>query len=284
MTDPLALKMALGKHAHVKPLKDGSVRSPRLTIEQLEFDPLPKAFRTMVRGGDIDVGEMALTTHLLAVDLGKPITALAIPLWRRLHHSNLVCATGSDVRGPKDLVGRKVGVRAWSQTTGVWIRGILKTEYGVDHADIDWITMEDAHVDGYQDPSNVTRARPGETLRSMLLSGEIAAIMGERTVDPSGVRPVIADAETAEKAWSERTGIFPVNHVVAVKNELLAAHPWLAEELKRLFEEARVASGTGFPPYGLEENRAPMQMLLDFALDQKLVTRRYTVDELFPLS
>ncbi len=284
MSDRLGLKTALGKHEHVKPLKDGRVRSDRVVLEQLDFDPLPKAFRTMVRGGDIDVGEMALTTHLLAAAFGKPLTALAIPLWRRLHHSNLVCAAGSDIRGPKDLVGRKVGVRAWSQTTGVWIRGILRDEYGVDHRDIEWITMEDAHVGEYRDPPHVSRAAPGATLRDLLASGGIAAIMGERTVDPSGVRPVIADAEEAERAWSARTGIFPVNHVVTVRDELLAEHPWLADELKRMFEEARTVSGTGFPPYGLEANRAPMQMLLDFAHDQMLVDRRWTVDELFPLS
>lgn len=283
MSDRLVLKTALGKHAHVKPLKDGRVRSDRVELEMLEFDPLPKAFRTMVRGGDVDVGEMALTTHLLAVAFGKPLTALPIPLWRRLHHSNLVCRTGSDIAGPKDLVGRRVGVRAWSQTTGVWIRGILKSEYGVDHADIEWITMEDAHVGEYRDPANVRRAAPGATLRDLLATGGIVAIMGERTVDPEGVRPVIADAEAAEREWSARTGIFPVNHVVAVRNDLIAAHPWLPAELARMFEEARVVSGADFPPYGLEPNRAPMQMLLDFALDQKLVDRRWTVDELFPI-
>src|SRR5262245_54870219 len=132
MAEPLVLRTAVGKHEHVQPLKDGSVTSERLKLEFQEFDPLPKAFRTMVRGDDLDVSEMALTTHLVAYDLGRKITGLPIPLWRRLHHDNLVCAAGSSLEGPKALEGQRVGVRAYTQTTGVWIRGILKTEYGVD--------------------------------------------------------------------------------------------------------------------------------------------------------
>ena len=284
MVEPLVLRIALGKHDHVRPLKDGSVKSPRLKLEFEEFDPLPKAFRTMVRGGDLDVSEMALTTHLVAVDLGKPITALPIPLWRRLHHDNLVCAAGSDLGDPAELQDKKVGVRAYTQTTGVWIRGILKSEYGVDLNRITWVTMEDAHVAEYRDPENAVRNTSGKGLRELLLSGELAAIMGERNVDPADVRPVIRDAEDAALKWSEKTGIFPVNHIVSVRKELLEQHPWLGGELMALFEEARVksgAKGTAALPYGLGATRKPMQTLLDYAFDQRLSSRPYEVDELF---
>ena len=282
MADRLILRTALGKHDHVKPLKDGSIQSDRVRLELVEFDPLPKAFRHMVRGGDLDVSEMALTTHLLAHHYRKPLTALPLPLWRRLHHSNLVCAVGSKIAGPKDLEGRKVGARAWSQTTGVWIRGILASQYGVDLGKITWVTMEDAHVAEYQDPPGVVRHSGGKGLRDLLLSGELAAIMGERDVDPNDIRPVIPDAETAGEKWSRETGIFPVNHVVSVRSELLHKHPWLADELMRMFEAARVKSEARALPYGLEPNRAAMQMLLDFAAAQRLTPRTYRVDELFP--
>jgi 4,5-dihydroxyphthalate decarboxylase len=284
VSDRLVLRTALGKHDHVKPLKDGQVQSDRVRLEFVEFDPLPKAFRHMVRGGDLDVSEMALTTHLLAHHYRKKLTALPIPLWRRLHHSNLVCAAGSNIRGPADLQGKKVGVRAYSQTTGVWIRGILRSHYGVDLNKVTWMTMEDAHVAEYQDPPNAIRNAGGKGLRELLLSGELAAIMGERDVDPADVRPVIADAEAEAEKWSKRTGIFPVNHVVSVRSELLARHPWLASELMIMFEAARVKSGargTAALPYGLEPNRAAMQMLLDFAADQRLTPRIYRLDELF---
>ena len=282
MADRLILRTALGKHDHVKPLKDGSIQFDRLRLEMVEFDPLPKAFRHMMRGGDLDVSEMALTTHLLAHHFRKPLTALPLPLWRRLHHSNLVCASGSMVAGPKDLEGKKVGVRAYTQTTGVWIRGILASQYGVDLNKITWVTMEDAHVAEYQDPPVVVRHTGGKTLRDLLLSGELAAIMGERDVDPNNIRPVIADADAAGEQWSRKTGIYPVNHVVAVRTELLQSHPWLGEELMRMFEAARVKAGARTLPYGLEPNRAAMQMLLDFAANQGLTPRTYRVDELFP--
>ena len=284
MAERLVLRIALGKHDHVKPLKERQVESERVRLEFVEFDPLPKAFRHMVRGGDLDVSEMALTTHLLAHHYGKPLTALPVPLWRRLHHSNLVCAAKSDIAGPRDLQGKKVGVRAYSQTTGVWIRGILASQYGVDLNTITWVTMEDAHVAEYRDPPNVVRHAGGKGLRDLLLSGELAAIMGERDVDPANVRPVIADAEAAAEKWSKETGIFPVNHVVSVRRELLRQNPWLADELMIMFEAARMksgAKGTAALAYGLEPNRAAMQMLLDFATDQHLTPRAYRIDELF---
>jgi 4,5-dihydroxyphthalate decarboxylase len=284
VTDRLVLRTALGKHDHVQPLKDGTIQSDRLRLEFVEFDPLPKAFRHMVRGGDLDVSEMALTTHLLAHHFRKPLVALPVPLWRRLHHSNLVCAANAPIAGPAELQGRRVGVRAYSQTTGVWIRGILASHYGVDLNKITWVTMEDAHVAEYQDPPQVVRNTSPKALRDLLLSGELAAIMGEREVDPADIRPVIPNADAEAEAWWKRTGIFPVNHVVSVRGELLQQNPWLAGELMRMFEAARVqsgAKGTAALPYGLEPNRAAMQMLLDFAAAQRLTPRTYRVEELF---
>ena len=283
MTQRLRLRCALGKHEHVAPLKDGRVRSDRVAFEFVDFEPLPKAFRTMVRGGDLDVAEMALTTHLLADAAGKPLSALPIPLWRRLHHANLVCRADSAIAGPRAFAGGRVGVRAYAQTTGVWLRGILATEYGLDPDTVTWVTMEDAHVAEYRDPSNCERAAPGSSLRDLLNAGDLLAIMGERDVDPAGVRPVIADADAAGEDWSRRTGVFPVNHIVSVRSSLLAEHPWLAGELMDLFERARLVSGGHEPPYGLEPNRAPMQMLLDFAFAQHLTARPTTVDEVFRL-
>src|SRR5690242_10391101 len=108
MAEPLVLRTVVGKHEHVQPLWDGTVTSDRLRLDMEHIEPLPKAFRRMVRSLDFDVCEMALTTHALAYRFAKPITALAIPLWRRLHHSNLVCATDSPLRGPADLQGKAV--------------------------------------------------------------------------------------------------------------------------------------------------------------------------------
>lgn len=286
MAHPLVLKTALGKHDHVKPLKDGRVRSNRVELVFEDFEPLPKAFRTMVRGGDLDVSEMAIVTHLLAHHYGKPITGLAIPLWSRLPHTNLVCPAASSIAGPRDLAGTRVGVRAYAQTSGVWVRGFLQHEYGVDLDGITWVTMEDAHLGEYQDPANTERNRSEMALRPLMLSGALAAIMGERDVDPAGIRTVIPDAEATAEAWIARTGIVPINHTVTVKTALIEEHPWLPGELTEMFEEARrlaVADGAAPPPaYGLEANRDSLQLAFAYSAEQGITPRTYDARELYP--
>ncbi|WP_149339862.1 phosphate ABC transporter substrate-binding protein [Neorhizobium sp. P12A] len=285
MTDPLVLRTSVGKHAHVQPLRDGRVRSERVSLEFRDYEPLPKAFRTMVRGDELDVSEMAVVTHLLAHHYGKPITGIAIPLWSRLPHTNLVSPADSSIAGPLDLQGSKVGVRAYAQTSGVWVRGVLQSEYGVDLNSIIWLTMEDAHLEEYDDPAIAVRNQSSSGLRQLMMAGELSAIMGEREVDPSGIRSVIPEAETAAKAWIARTGIYPINHILTVRTPILEAHPWLAQELMEMFDEARriaEADGAAAPPaYGLEANRRSLQLAFDFSAQQLITPRVYDVSELF---
>ena len=286
MASKVPLRIALGQHAHVAPLKDGRVVSDKIEFDFKEYNPLPNAFRSMVRNDDLDVSEMAVVTHLLAHHFGKPITGIAIPLWSRLPHTNLVCPTESRIKGPRDLEDTKVGVRAYAQTSGVWVRGILKHQYGVDLNRITWVTMEDAHLTEYQDPKVAARNETDMKLRPLMMAGELSAIMGERNVDQSGIRSVVPDGEQAARDWIAASGITPVNHVLAVRNSLLANHPWLGQELMALFEDAkRIAvrdDGAPLPPdYGLEFNRRSLQMAFDFSADQLLTPRVYAVDEMF---
>lgn len=285
MSEKLLLRIALGKHDHVRPIRDGLVRSPKIAFEFMEMDPLPNAFKRMIRQADIDVSEMAVVTHLLACDFGKPITGLAIPLWSRLPHTNLVCETNSDIAGPMDLQHRRSGVRSYAQTSGVWVRGILEDEYGIDLRQLNWLTMEEAHVAEYQDPSNCTRNTSNFGLRDLLLKGELASIMGERVVDPTGIRTVIPDAEQAAKEWIKKRSIHPINHVVSIKKQLLTDHPWLARELVELFEAARTITppdGAAAPPqYGLEPNRDSLQLALDYSFRQSITRRAFKVNEIF---
>lgn len=287
MTAPLHLRVALGRHAHVEPLRDGRARSPRLSLEFVDYDSLPAAFREMVRGGALDVAEMAVVTHLLAHHFGRHLRGLAIPLWSRLPHTNLVCAAQSDIRAPADLNGKSVGVRAYAQTSGVWVRGILARDYGVNLRSVTWGTMEDAHLPEYVDPANTRRYEAPPALRELMLRGEFAAIMGERVVDPAGIRCVIPEAEKAAHEWIGRTGIQPINHTVVVKTALLQEHPWLAPELLALFAQARelaIAAGAEPPPiYGLEANRAALQLCLRYSYEQAITPRLYEVAEMYEL-
>jgi 4,5-dihydroxyphthalate decarboxylase len=213
---------------------------------------------------------------------------------RGFHHAALVCPVGSLIAGPADLPGKKIGVRAWSQTTGVWLRGIMLDEYGVDHRDITWVTAEDAHVQEHVDPPNVVRIAEGQDLKAMLLAGEIDAAVAVAGIDPSGVRPVIAGPMVAAATWYAKTGVYPVNHLLCLKTELVDAHPWLPSELVRLFIAAKAAApepsaeerfagivGADVLPYGMVANHIGIELCLRYAAEQGLVPRVYEVEEIF---
>jgi 4,5-dihydroxyphthalate decarboxylase len=280
MAEPLVLRTALGLSPLVRALKDGRVASDRVRFDFVEVEPVTRAFRRMTRAMEFDLCEMALTTHAQARAFGKPITALPVVLLRGLHHGALICRRDSTLQGPADLVGKRIGVRAWSQTTGVWVRGVLRDEYDVAHASMTWVTEEDAHVQEFVDPPFVQRIAAGQDLRAMLLSGEIDAAVALAGRDPAAVRTVIPDADVAAAEWSRRAGVYPINHIVVVKDALLTAHPWLAVELMRLFLASRdVADST--VPYGIDANRPAIELLMRYAAEQGLIPRPFRVDELF---
>jgi 4,5-dihydroxyphthalate decarboxylase len=302
MSTPLALRIAIGNYDQVRPLKDGSVTSDRLRLEFVEVEPLNRAFRQMLREWKFDVCEMALATHAVAHRFQKPVSALPIVLHRGFHHGALHCALTSRLDGPAALAGKRIGVRSYTQTTCVWVRGILQAEYGVDPDKVSWVVVEDSHVAEYRDPPNVEPAADGKTLDSMLKSGEIDAAIGLRKVDPAEVRTVIPEADKAAFDWYRKTRVYPANHAMVVKSEILAAHPWLGKEILALFEKAKaeayrrnplkppadpdrarlVAEIGGDPlPYGIAANRASIEMLLGFCTQQKLTPHTYRIDELF---
>jgi 4,5-dihydroxyphthalate decarboxylase len=280
MPEPVVLRTALGLSPLVRALKDGRITSDRVRFDFVEVEPVTRAFRRMTRAMEFDLCEMALTTHAQARAFGKAITALPVVLLRGLHHGALICRRDSTLRGPADLVGKRIGVRAWSQTTGVWVRGVLRDEYGVAHDAMTWVTEEDAHVQEFVDPPFVQRVAVGQNLRAMLLSGEIDAAVALAGLDPAVVRTVIPDADVVAAGWSRRTGVHPINHIVVVKDALLAAHPWLAEELMRLFLASRDLAD-GAVPYGIDANRPAIELLMRYAAEQGLVPRAFSFDELF---
>jgi 4,5-dihydroxyphthalate decarboxylase len=290
----LTLRSAFANYPHTNALKDGRVASDKVAFDFEEVEPITRAFRRMVRTGDFDLCEIAVTTLAQAHFYEKGLTALPVVVFRGFHHHALMCPTGSNLRGPEDLKGKRIGVRAFSQTTGVWLRGILLDEHGVDHRDITWVTAEDAHLKEYPDPANVVRIRPDQDLRAMLLNGEIDAGVALVGIDESKIRSVLPDPEAAAAAWYRKVGAYPVNHVICVKTALLQAHPWLAAELFRLFVAAKAAATEpsteerfrpligGDPlPYGLEANRAGIEICVRYAAEQGLVPRAYEPEALF---
>src|SRR5215475_14363673 len=232
------LKTAIATYPHTKGLKDGTVLVPGVQFEHVEVSPIIGAFRRMCRSLEFDVSEMAITTYLTAKAFDKRFTALPVFVMRQFHHAPIVYNVKSGVQSPKDLEGKKVGVRAYTVTTGVWTRGILASEYGVDLGKITWVVVDEEHVQEYRKPSNVEE-RPGANLADLLAKGELAAAIGVGKVDSPDVKPLFADAAAAEAAWYGKTGIYPINHTVVVKDALLQADPTLAPRLVGAFEAAK---------------------------------------------
>ncbi len=290
----LTLRSAFAPYPHTRALLDKTVTSGQVAFDFETVEPITQAFRRMVRTGDFDLCEIALTTLAQAHFHEKGLTALPVVVMRGFHHAALMCPLTSPLRGPADLKGKRVGVRAYSQTTGVWLRGIMMDEYGIDHRDITWVTSEDAHVQEYRDPPNIVRIAPGQDLRTMLLAGEIDAGIALVGIDTTKVRPVIPAPDEAAASWYRKTGAYPVNHVICVKTALLAANPGLAEELFRLFVQSKAAATDssaeerfrpligGDPlPYGLDANRAGIDICLRYAAEQGFIPRAYRAEELF---
>jgi ABC-type nitrate/sulfonate/bicarbonate transport system substrate-binding protein len=301
-----AYKTALVTYGHTQPLKDGTVAPRTFTFDFEDVPVIIKAFRRMVRGLEFDISEMAITTYLTAKAHGKKFTAIPVFPMRAFHHGAILYNTTSDIRTPKDLEGRKVGVnRGYTVTTGLWARSILQHEYGVDLKKITWVLSGDEHVAEYRPPSNVVPIQEGRTLEEMLLSGEIAAANGVQTDSPD-IKPLIPNAKDAGLSGLRKGGLYPINHTVVVKDELLAAHPDLAADLFDAFVRAkkiyvdRLKSGgiaeptaadktfagvmeiTGDPlPYGVAPNRREIEAVIQYSVEQGILQKPFTVEEIF---
>lgn len=237
-------------------------------------------FKRVVRNLEFDVAEMAIMTFLVAKAFDKPYRLLPFVVMARYQHPYLVFnAEKNPSLNPEALEGRRVGVRSYSVTTGAWIRGILMEDHGVDISKIRWMTFEEPHVAEFRDPPNVERAPAGKEITAMLLAGELdAAILGAIPTDPR-LKPVISDPEAAGRRWGEKHGAIQLNHLVGVKSSVSRE---TADEVYGLLLESKKAAGDPpMPPHGLEANRRNLEIAIDVAFRQKMIARRYAVDELF---
>lgn len=302
----LSLKTAVASYGHTTPLIEGTITSEKVALEHIEVSPITRAFRGMVRSLQFDVSEMALSTYLCALAHGKPITALPVFVLRRFEHGGIVYNTRSGIKSPADLAGRRVGVRSYTLTPGVWIRGILQTTYGLDLDQVTWVLVGDEHVAEYEAPSNVVSAPEGSDLASMLLSGEIDAAIGAGNVDSPDVQPLIPDARNVAIDYFKQTGVYPISHTVVVKDDLLKENPWLATELFSLFNTAKEdylgrlsAGGLAGPQdeamsqmqqiigddpllYGVAPNVKTLETFIQFNVDQKIIPQKMAVADIFP--
>jgi 4,5-dihydroxyphthalate decarboxylase len=288
-------------------LKTGAMTPTGYELAFEEVSPLVHAFRRMVRESAYDVCEMAFTTYLAAKAAGKPFTALPIFLVRGLHHGAVVCPADSPLRDPAEFEGARVGVnRGYTVTTGVWARAILAAEHGLDLDRATWVRSGDEHVAEWQPPPNVVQLDPGRDLADAVARGELAGAVGI-TADRADLRPAIPDPDDAGVAALRDRGFYPINHLVVVRDELLAEHPDLAPALfdafaaakngyvdrlaageidepttpDRLYRRVMDVTGASPLPYGIAPNRAMIDTLVSQAVAQHVLDQPPAAKDLF---
>jgi 4,5-dihydroxyphthalate decarboxylase len=284
----VTLRIALGDYPHTLPLKRGEITSPSLRLDFVEVKPMHKAFKPMVREHAYDASELALVTYLQAKAYDKGLKLLPATMLARFQHGALLHNAERGALTPADLPGKRIGVRSYSQTTGVWMRGILQNDYGIDLTSVQWVTFEDGHVAEAKDPLGVIRARPGQDITQMLLDGELgAAIYGAALPKDERLKSVVPDPDAAAQAWYGRHHLVPVNHMVVVTEELTRANPVAVAELYRLLEAGKAAAGLPAPgaldtaPFGKAANAPCLELLIGYAVQQGLIPRKLVVGELW---
>jgi 4,5-dihydroxyphthalate decarboxylase len=317
LAEKLKLDLAIANQPHTAAVLNGSIPIEGVEPNFIKVVPQIAAFRRMVRQVEFDVCELAPTTYIIARSYGAPFQAIPVFVSRNFHHSGLLVRPDAGIKTPKDLEGKKVGVRAYSVTTGVWTRSILIDEYGLDDSKVTWVVDDEEHVTQMKLPPNVIHAPKGRSLADMMADGELqAGFAGNagvgRSGDPnSGWKEVEANypdmfpnAKELEAAWYKKTGIYPMHGTLVLKDEIIKNHPWVARSLFDAFTKAKndwlvkLKSGeadtkgdkkyrqlseiVGDPmPMGMKANLPTILKLADTAYKQKLTQRLMTTEELF---
>ena len=266
------LPAAIGRYPHTAALFDGTVPGP---LDCADIPVISRAFAPMVREGRYAVSEMAIATFLQALEHGKPLVLLPVALAGRFQEGALLCRADSGLT-PATLAGARIGVRAYSQTTGMWLRGILAS-HGVAAETIRWTTFEDAHVPEYRDPPWASRAAAGHDMQAMLEAGELdAAIFGNDTPASTTLRPVFPPG--AGEEFLRLHGFMPVNHLVVARADVADA-----DTLQAVTRQLDAAAARA--PSGLPRGRAALMPNLVFAAyfcaRQELIARAPTFDEIW---
>jgi 4,5-dihydroxyphthalate decarboxylase len=285
---PVTLRTNLADYAMTKALKSGAVKSDLITFDFCGPKVANQGFKAMVRERKYDAGELAIGTFLEARTYGKPVTLLPAVVMGRFQHGHALRATARGTFGPGDIEGRRIGIRSYTQTTGIWVRGIFKHEYGVDLNKVTWVCNDDGHLAEFKDPANVERTPPdGKKVDQMLLDAEIdGAILGSDIVDDPRVAHLIPNPKDAALAWHKKYNTIPVNHLFCVDKALADARPDVVAEIFRMLKETKAAmapspDGIDFHPFGLEALRKPLDMMIQYSVEQKIIPRSFSVEQLF---
>jgi 4,5-dihydroxyphthalate decarboxylase len=310
----LSLTLACGDYEIVRALVDGKVVPDGVDLNVLtEMDSTTRHWR-FLRNQEFDVAEISCSSYLIARDHGMPIDAIPVFLHRRFRHGFIFINTTKGMRGPGDLAGRKIGLKEFQATAVVWIRGILQHEYGVPLNSIDWLCELDETMEFVPRADfKIGRVPADASIEQMLADGEIDAVLHPDLIRPLAERDprvsrLFADYRSEELAYYQKTGIFPIMHVLGIKRRVIENHPWVAINLFHAFDKAkslamkRLANPRVVPlafyreaweeqerilgpdpwEYGLtDKNRHNLETLVGYAYEQGQIRRKFALDELF---
>lgn len=315
----LRLSMALSHYDRHIPFFDGSVTAEGVDLQVLEVGqshPLKHGqdrHERMLQKAEFDICELSLSSYLIAKSRGMPFTAIPVFPRRLFSLSQMWVNVNAGIQSPQDLIGKKVGLSTFQTTLSVLAKGDLQTEYNVPWRQIDWyISKEETVPLKPIEGVKMELLKPGQKMGAMLERGEIDALMvphppQEALQGGDRIRRLFADPKAEETKYFRKNGYYPIMHVVAFKDEVLAKNPWLASSItkafdkakaacmeyyddpnwsrfvwgRHLFEEERIAFGADPWPHGIVKNRANLERFVGYSLDQGLMERKLSVEELF---
>jgi 4,5-dihydroxyphthalate decarboxylase len=307
------LTLSCGDYDRTRPLIDGTVATPGLNLTMI---PLPSAERhtRFVRNLEFDVCELQIAQYLGLKSRGAPITAIPVFPHRRFNHSCVMVRSDSNILRPEDLRGRRVGVHGHFNPIALWIRGVLQHDFNLPPSEIHWVADGSEDVPGWSAPSwlRIERAPAGRKMQDLLKAGELdAQILSDSGADASAINKLVRrlwpNYREVEMDYYRRTGIFPIRHLVVLRDEALRRDDDLAARLVRAFEDAkqqaykywadhrrsslawfgaeqeeeRALLGPDPWPYSVKENQVVLETLLDYAFEQRLTERRLDIKEIF---
>lgn len=314
MSKNIALTLACGDYEILRPLKEGTVAADGVDLTVLtDMDNATRTWR-FLRNREFEIAELSSSSYLLARDKGLAFDAIPVFPHRRFRHGFIFVNTGKGIAGPRDLIGRRVGVKSYQTSAIVWMRGILEHHYGVPHKSIDWFSELDEDIPFEPPPDlRLTRLANDESVEAMLVSGELDALLHPDLIAPflaksPAVKRLFANHKEEETAYFRTTGILPIMHVIGVRRDIVERHPWVPINLFRAFERAKAAGmkrmlnpriaplawyreaweeqeailGPDPWQYGMTQaNRKTLETLVSYSHEQGLIKRLPALEELF---
>lgn len=301
------LNTAVTRYPSTEALYEGEVTSPdgEVSLELADFGPtIVGAFRKMLRDQAFDLSEMGVTTFIPGLDSGVPFYGLPIFPTRNFGFGAVMVNADCGIESPADLAGKRIAVRTYTVTAAVWCRAVLAELYGVDPSSVTWVINDYEHLADFAWPDNV-EYREGADLGAMLEAGEVVAGMGIYRGSAPHIVPLFDDPAAVEQAWYDKTGVYPIHHLMIVRRELVEQMPGLPQAITAVFTAskerflAKLAAGEQLDPaaealakrrsmvgpdpvpYGLEANRVAIEALFRYSREQQLLRGDFPVEALF---